>query len=332
MPNADGLDGPVSYQVFAPSGATSGPTGLGSYRSFRALCDARCGEPSNDVMLFQRPDGATSFTTLGQSSAATASLGSAPSLPAARVASDGRVLVAEDNALNTVSSSGSSARLASVPMPKPGQLYVDGKMTKFNADDGSGSVAVVLQSRDGTVFAFSNNAVNSLVSDVSHGRQLELLKYGYINDAVLAADGKMYAIARDTSRSSAQVALLVLDPTGLTVLKVADSPITASGGRLDSVQLVALTDGRVYFYASQATATGGHASRLFQYDAGSFITVKLADNMGTRVAVGPDDALYLYGGIGKNVIHRVDPTTGTAETVQAVSLPDSVHIVGLFVH
>ncbi len=182
------------------------------------------------------------------------------------------------------------------------------------------------------MFAFSNNAVNSLVSDISHGRQLDLLKYGYINDAVLAADGSVYAIARDTSRSSAPFVILVLDPKSLTVLKVADSPMTATGSRLDSVQLVALSNGAVYFYASQSTATGGHASRLFRYDAGSFVDAKLADNMGTRVAVGPDDALYFYGGIAKNVIHRVDPTTGRAQTVQAVSLSDSAYIVGLFVH
>lgn len=327
------LDGTVAQRVISASGSFGPEHALGAHRAFRAISSGPGSTGPFDLVALQDGTGAVRVVALSSTRTVTLVTTSAVALPAAISLSTSFAL-GDGGHVFIFDGAGHQSGSFTVPMPTTGPLLVDGNLTKVNIGPQSGSVAAVLVTADDHVLAFVQNSVNSLLVDLSAGRSLDLPNYGFVNDALIGSDGRIYAVVRDVSRRAASFELAIFDPSDLHLIRSIPSGWSPADGAVDDIHLVALRGGSIYLYASQVLNSdpSNHASRLARLDANSatLSAIALPANLGVRVTAGPDDLLYLYGGIAGSQITQLDPAHGSARVLTGISSPAGSYIAALF--
>ena len=288
---------------------------------------------SRSRVLIQRSSGAVSLADLAHETQRVL-LGSYPGLPMVAEDRQQRLLQTEMNAIATTDDSGGRSVVARIPVPRAGPVYVDGIPRKGVLRPSATRVAGLISAEAGRL-AFVDNSVNSAMVNLDSGARLELAHVGFINDVLLTPSGRVYAIGRDTSRQAAAFMLLELDPVALAVVRTLPTPIAVAGGAIDDIHLVLSADGRLFVYASRGDSqTAAHHSLLYEVHAatGAFAPITLPDDLGSRITAGPDGALYIFSGPGRNRVARVNPHNSSVEAdVEHLRAPRGTYILALFV-
>jgi hypothetical protein len=225
-----------------------------------------------------------------------------------------------------------------LPTLPPGTNTVDGKPIKTVGNSGTSHVAaLVAGSRQ--IFALIDNSTSAMVVELTSMRAAALSTFGFIQGAALGADGRLYVVGYDPTRSANNYALIAVDVVSLTISATIDTGINPYSGNVYDLT-VAATQSALYLYVAQAAHYSQTPpspfiarSRLFELVNGTnaLRSVSLPDNLGLSLTVGSDGRLYIYAGPGMNVVTSYDPATELAAPVSQLNTPPGSYVRALFV-
>lgn len=224
------------------------------------------------------------------------------------------------------------AQALPAPLPMTGPLLKDGKPVKIRLVNGGRRTGPLLSGPGGSVFAFVSNPENTVFANSASGARLDLIGYGSVYSAVIGGDGYVYALVHDGRQSTNTFVVVQIDPVAMTSKFTFATDVTPSGGSFTDLTLIASGDGAVVYGARLNIGGIGQASILLRLDrnAGRMVAVALADNLGSRAAMGPDGYLYLFSGPAGGSVSRVDLSSGQASSVPWLDAPAGTFIQALF--
>lgn len=324
-------DGSLFVHVTDAAGRALSPDAtLGNFTRVQEITSNRSSAAVRSLVVAQKIDGTT--TTIDIDKHATTPPTVETTLPTAAIDGTGSVFLASRGKIAQFNSAG--AQEASFPLRPPavGQRTVDGNPTKSVVDPNTARVGFVGRAVDGHVYATVDNSVNAAIVDLTANRRLDLAKIGYIEGGV-SVGGALYLVLWDPSKTANHFSVARVETSTLRVTSEADLSINPSVGRVDSVEVVAPNDTSIIVYTSQATASGAHHSVVSRVDPTSLAStdVSVPDSAGLHVTVGLDGNLYLFGGVARGAVTRVDMTSWQSSPVTfADPVPAAAYVVAVF--
>jgi len=304
---------------------------LGNFTGVRAVSGNSAAAANAQYVLLQDLAGEVRRVPIDSDALGPVRTSKAMGLPATVVSPMGVVYQADGDVVVATDSRGATVGTYSVPAPHPGARMLDGKPIRGMVRKG---VASLLLDSDERLYAFVANSVNSALVDLSGGRRLDLPGFGFVLGATRGADGKAYALLRDTSRTGNGFVLAQFDLQALKLLRSAETSVAPSQGSVDDIHVIAAQTGELFVYSSQASLANSteHKSILVRFDASTLAAqpIDLPGNLGLDVSLGVDNKLYIFGGPGRETISRYDPSTGTLSQ-RVATTPPGTYVRAVFV-
>lgn len=178
------------------------------------------------------------------------------------------------------------------------------------------------------LFAFSTNGQACQITDEPSGLTKPVDGGISVRAACVAPDGRIYAVTEGFEKGDT-VKVLGIDPATLKTVSVADtgwisSPVDGFP-RLSRLQLLPTKDG-VALWVVEGTANPEIVEPTYLWllrDGKLAKSDPLPQRIGITAACGKDDSLLLYGGYARNVVARLDLSSGEIAPVKDMQAPES---------
>jgi len=171
----------------------------------------------------------------------------------------------------------------------------------------------------------SNDA--TVVSNLSNGKSVQLSQYGAIHSAGLGGDGSLYLAAVEPGLKTPEQ-LVRLDPNSLAVESAA---CTGWKDHSELSQMMwAPTDTGIVLLVRevpQGSSRWGKVRVWALDDGGLREFANLPGDVGSRMSLGENESVLLYGGPAANVITRLDLGTGSLSPVPELSTPNGTRVL-----
>ena len=281
--------------------ATIADVSLGRSQAFRAIAgtsSAFVDDPAGDVSVVNARGERVRFS------------GPVSPLPVGTASSSGLVYFGDRETIALGDADGHVLRSFAAPQATPGvpvlPAYYKGPL---RAD--SSAVAAFLVS-DAATFVVVSGVANSAIVDLDGGGRLELTGVAPVLDLVRDGD-RAFLLGIDTTALDRPFVLAEVDLATLDLVALRRFSVDRPARSLNGARLLATQRGDVYAYFAVPLVDAGvpMRSELVGFDATLAPSrVPLPNDLGLDAVVGADGAVYVFGGVGANVVSRVDPLTG----------------------